>query len=334
MYSRYKNAELAIIASSLFTEGGDWRSIYIYARKAEADGRRVVLVKPRGKRGFRQTLAAWAFAPRVIVNALASFDSWVVFAMCLSRPDVIVYLHETEHALDGYKRECPLRFRLLRRILARNPILCVSEKAAALYRERFGSRETHVVYECAGNDADLNLDPAKVHIVNVGSLNERKGVELFSQVADLAQERHPEWQFHWVGGLASTNTLYRSPAVKWHGFMWQPGKLVKQCKVFFLSSVDDPCPLSALEALGEDVGCVAYKKTGTAELIEHLPGCAVYREYTPEAALSALESAVRQEVNRGVTGDRALAMERTGLETFSEMIDKAAKIPERNSAAV
>ncbi|MFM8808981.1 MAG: glycosyltransferase family 4 protein [Chthoniobacterales bacterium] len=325
MRSRYKNAELAIIATSLFTEGGDWRSIYIYARKAEADGRRVVLVNPRGKRGLRQTLAAWFFSPRVLVNGLASFGSWPVFALCLARPDVRIYLHETEHALDGYGRDFPLRFRLLRRILARNPILCVSEKAAALYRERFGSRETHVVYECAGNDHVLNLDPAKVHIVNVGSLNERKGVDLFSRVADLAKERHPEWQFHWVGGLASMNSLYRSPAVQWHGFMWQPGKLVKQCKVFFLSSVDDPCPLSALEALAEDVPCVVYERTGTAELVARMPGCAIYRDYTPEAALSALENALGSPAH---AGERAAAtVSITGLGEFSRLIDAAIGCP-------
>jgi len=319
LIARYKSAELAIIGTTFFTEGGDWRSICTYARKAEADGRRIVLVNPRDKRGWRQTLAVWAFAPRVIVNALASFDSWLVLAMCLARHDVRIYLHETEHALGGYKTTNPLRYRLLKRVFRRNPILCVSRKAEALYREQFGANKTHVVYECTGVDGYPKLDPAKVNIVNVGSLNERKGVGLFSKVADLAKERHPDWQFHWVGGLATMNNLYRSPAVKWHGFTWHPSEFVKGCNLFFLSSVDDPCPLSALEALQSGVGCVAFANTGTAELVANVSGCAVFESYNEQAALHALEDALAS-----LPSDRAAikcAASRASLAAFADAIE-------------
>ena len=280
------------MGTSFFTDGGDWRSIYLYARKAEAEGKRVIIANPRTKRGIRQTLAVFAFAPRVIVNALASFDSLLVLTMCLARPDVRIYLHETEYALDGYQHAHPLRYRLLAKILARNPVLCVSKKAEALYRERFGTQITHVVYEYPGDDAAVKLDPSFVHIVNVGSLNERKGVDLFGRVADLAKDRHPNWRFHWLGGVATMGELYRSPNVTWHGFMWHPHELVKQCRLFFLSSIDDPYPLSAIEALQAGVGCVAYERTGTAELIEGTAGCAVFRAHAPLDALAALEHAI------------------------------------------
>jgi glycosyltransferase involved in cell wall biosynthesis len=289
MLERYKTADLAVVGAAFFTDGGDWRSIYLYAKKAELSGKRVVLINLRGKRSIRQFFATWACARRVIVNALTSFDSWLVLAMCLARPDIRIYLHETEYALDSYKKSHPLRYRLLAKILSRNPILCVSKKAECLYRERFGTKTTHVVYECPGDDAAVKLDPGLVNIVNVGSLNERKGVDLFSKVADLAKEKHPDWRFHWVGGVATMGELYRSPNVTWHGFMWHPNELVKQCQLFFLSSIDDPCPLSAIEALQNGVRCVAHTRTGTAELID---GYAVFSQYSPESALAALEMAV------------------------------------------
>jgi glycosyltransferase involved in cell wall biosynthesis len=135
----------------------------------------------------------------------------------------------------------------------------------------------------------------------VGSINERKGVELFSKVADLAAESHPNWQFHWIGSKATMGELYQSPKVTWHGWQWNPRDIVQQCDLFFLSSIDDPCPLAALEALHMGKRCVAYKKTGTAELIENLQGCSVYHEYEPRAALKALTTAATAEKNASQT---------------------------------
>jgi glycosyltransferase involved in cell wall biosynthesis len=301
---RYRNTSCCVIATTLLSEGGDWRSIYYYARSAQCAGKDVPLINPLGKRGIRQTMAAWAFAPRIIVNGLNAFDSLLVLAMCWHRKDVQVYLHETEHALDNCRSVRPLRYRLISRILSRNPVLCVSNKAAETYRERFGTKRTNVVYECPGHSPDVKLDPARIHIVNVGSLNKRKGVDLFSQVADLAKERHPDWQFHWVGGIATLDQLYQSPAVKWHGFMWNPGDVARQCRLFFLSSVDDPCPLSALEALQAGLGCVVYKETGTAEIIEGLKGSGVFQSYSPESALLEIERALDEKVDCGTQAEK------------------------------
>jgi len=322
LIARYKSAELAIIGTTFFTEGGDWRSIYLYARRAESEGKSIVFVNPSDKRGLRQALAVWAFAPRVIVNGLNSFDSWCVLAMCMLRPDVRIYLHETEVALDSYREAHPVRYALLRHILGRNPLLCVSQKAETLYRQRFGTSTTHVVYECPGDDDAWEFEPGCVHILNVGSLNERKGVELFSKVADLARERHPDWRFHWIGGVATMNNLYRSPAVKWYGFTWHPTEALKKCQLFFLSSVDDPCPLSLLEALQQGMPCVAYDRTGSAEIIGGLPGCAVYSAYEPAAAMAAIEKALAEE-----DGDRAAraraASEISGARAFARRIERA-----------
>ena len=230
MYRRYHQSELVVIGSTFFSEGGDWKSIYLYARNAQVNGRAVLMVNSR--LAWRQVLPAWFFAPRIVVNALASFDSWLLIALCLARRDVSIYLHETGYALDAFANSCPLKYRILLRIFSRNPLLCVSQQAARLYRQRFNSESASIIHECTGDDVS-SLDPDCVHIVNVGSLNERKGVDLFSRVADLARIHHPSWKFHWVGGLASMNNLYFSPAVSWYGFMWQPVTLVKQCQVFF-----------------------------------------------------------------------------------------------------
>jgi glycosyltransferase involved in cell wall biosynthesis len=155
-----------------------------------------------------------------------------------------------------------------------------------------------VVYECPGDVEPLQLDQSKTHIVMVGSINERKGVELFSQVADLASVAHPDWQFHWIGSKATTSPLYQSPKVLWHGWQWNPRDIVRQCDVFFLSSIDDPCPLAALEALQLGKRCVAYRNTGTAELIEGLDGCAVFEDHQVSCAYVCIQAALDHSISQ------------------------------------
>lgn len=151
----------------------------------------------------------------------------------------------------------------------------------------------------------------------VGSINERKGVELFSKVADLAAKSHPSWQFHWIGSKATINELYESPMVTWHGWQWNPRDIVRQCDLFFLSSIDDPCPLAALEALHMGKGCVAYQATGTAELIKEVRGCAVFEEYNEDKALTALEVAYSNKCPSGhAIHETAIAIEMTRAELF------------------
>jgi len=319
---RYRQLKVAIVASGLFTEGGDWRSIYFYARSQETQGAKVALINPSGKRGLRQWLAAAWFSPRVIVNGLGTLASWRVLIACWLRKDIRVYLHETSFILDGFQAASPFRYGIVRSILRRNPVLCVSRKAEAHYRERFGSVHTHVVHECPGAGESVGLDPSKTHIAMVGSINKRKGAELFSAVADLAGVRHPGWQFHWIGGLATMDPIYRSERVTWHGWHWTPMDVVDQCRIFFLSSIDDPCPLSAIEAMQAGKQCVAYKDTGIAELIEGVPGCVVFDEYSPEAALAAIERALAA----GPADAKAIAtraQERTSLQAFTRSIDDA-----------
>jgi len=223
-----------------------------------------------------------------LVNGLSTLSRWPVLLIALFRKDALIYLHETGYILDQFQKHRPFRYLLAAKILKRNPVLCVSKQAQAHYCTRFSSTRTHVVYECPGNIDPPVLDPQKIHIVMVGSINERKGAELFSRVADLAADSYPNFRFHWVGTMATLSKLYQSSNVTWHGWQWNPSAIVRQCNIFFLSSIDDPCPLAALEALHMGKGCIAFQETGTAELIRGVRCCSVFVEYSATSALSSL----------------------------------------------
>lgn len=321
MVQRYRTSEVTILASSLFSEGGDWRSIYFFAKHLESSGESVAMVHVGGKRGFRQMCAAGVFAPRLLVNGLGTLGRWPVLLICLWRQDVRIYLHETGYVLNEFQSRSPLRYRILSTILRRNPVLCVSKQAEQHYRERFGSTRTHVVYECPGDVEPPTLNPSETHIVMVGSISQRKGVELFSKVADLGAEVHPEWQFHWIGSRATMSHLYQSPNVTWHGWQWNPRDIVRQCDLFFLSSFDDPCPLAALEALHLGKRCVAYRNTGIAELIHGIPGCDVFDEHEVETALTTIARALSAVQNQHQV--KNLMNSSTSAAAFADSIERS-----------
>lgn len=284
-----------IIGYAFFVANGAWRSIYNYFRMREAAGLPAKLIDRRNIRTFRQLVAAFFFGRHVIFNSLECFWRWEALVFCLLRRDTIIYLHDMEHTLDGFANEHPIKNRLLGRILRRNRVLCVSQAAADLYRRRFGAQRTLVVFENLANRNEPEFEPGVRHIVMTGVLDPRKGVELFSNVADRAKELGRPWQFHWLGGIHAKDSGRHSDNVRWWGWVDNVDEFLRKADVFFLASKDDPFPLSFLEALRAGKRCVAYARTGVAEVIADVDGCAVYTDHTPESALAAIEKVLAEE---------------------------------------
>ena len=288
----YGSRELVLIGNDFFSEGGAWRSIYRYFRQEEADGRSVMLIDRRKQHTFRQMLAAACFSPRILVNGLGPFSRWEGVLTCLLRKDILIYLHDTAYMVKRYAKRHPWKFRFFRMIMRRNPVLCVSEQMRDYYCKEFGAAQIHVVHEAVALPATPDFEPAFRHIVMVGSVEERKGVKLLSEVAEMAATRALPWRFHWVGALASQSLGPLSPNVRWWGWQDAPHEFVKGADIFFLSSVDDPLPLACLEAMALGKRCVVYRNTGIAELLAGIRGCSVYEDYSAAAAFSAINEAL------------------------------------------
>lgn len=308
-----------IVGYAFFVQNGGWKSIYHYFRHREAAGQKVKLIDRRNIKTRRQLFAAFMFGRHVIFNGLDCFWRWEALLFCLLRRDTFIYLHDTEHMLDGFAKNYPWRHRALARAMRRNPLLCVSAAAAQLYRERFGATRTHVVYENLAPRRAPDFDPAKRHVLMVGALDPRKGVDLFSATADRAAAAGKPWQFHWLGGIAAKDAGRRSENVTWWGWVDNVDEFLTKADVFFLSSVDDPFPLGCLEALRARRRCIVFKKTGLAEVLRGVAGCAVYEEHEAGAALAALEKVF------GETPDEAVyARLQTGhidVNGFTERLD-------------
>lgn len=292
---RYASYRYVLVGADFNSEGGAWRSIHAFYKHLEEAGESVLLIDLRRRDGWKQWFCAVLFSPRIVVNGMAAVERWRVLLGLVLRRDVAIYLHDTAYMLDSFQQSKPLRYRLLAYLLRSRRVLCVSEQMEELYRQRFGCSRTGVVYEVTESEPNPVLEPSKVHIVMVGSLNRRKGYPLFVRTAALAAERGLPWLFHWVGGLGESDLAPVSSVICWWGWRDSALPLVVQADVFFLSSVDDPQPLACLEALALRKRVVAFAGTGSSEVIADLAGCRVFDQHQPEAAVVALQEALEEE---------------------------------------
>lgn len=295
-YARqFRAYAVVILVHEWRSPGGAWRSMHTFYEALLAQGKPVRLVHRKQPGSLKVLLGAARYSPKLVVNGMSAFLHWETLLLCWLRKDCYLYLHDTEYMLAEMERTYPCKYRWLRFLLGRNPVLCVSEAMAKLYQERFGAT-THVVYETLPPLAEADFNPAKTNIVMVGTQNARKGVELFSKVADLAKANGHSWAFHWIGGQRHPG-LYYSENVNWLGWVDGPQHLLRQAAAMLLTSVDDPFPLSALEAIRAGTRCVVYEKTGTSEVVSGIQGCQVFHDHTPESALAALEAALSENVD-------------------------------------
>ncbi len=290
----YRSRVLVFVGYDFFSNGGAWRSIYRVFRHKEANGEAVMLINRCNQKTFRQMVAALCLSPRLLINGLGAFTRWEGIAACLLRKDILIYLHDTEYMIELFARTFPWKFLLFRRIIRRNPVLCVSRQMQEYYTAELGVRQVHVIREALAIPSKPDFEPGYRHVVMVGSMDERKGVPFFSAVAEQANALSLGWKFHWVGGVASQTLGTLSERVHWWGWQEAPYEFVNRADLFFLSSLDDPLPLACLEAMGQGKRCVVYRKTGIAEMIAGVRGCAVYEDYSVASAIDAIRRVMKE----------------------------------------
>ena len=315
----YRSRFLVIIGYDFHNEGGAWRSIYRYFRYKEACGEKVLLIDRKKQGTVRQMLMALLFSPRILLNGMGALCRWEGILACLMRKDILIYLHDTAWMVESFKRSHPAKYSFFRRIVRDHTLLCVSEQMRSHFQTKFRSSNAHVVYEAAVIPVNPEFHTDYRHIVMVGSIDERKGARLFSSIAAMAVEEKLPWKFHWVGALASQSLGELSSNVQWWGWQDSPLDIVRKADVFLLSSIDDPLPLACLEAIALGKRCVVYRGTGIAELIDQVPGCAVYEEHSSLDAISALKRALGEEPDQAML--RKIAYEKTSVESLTKKID-------------
>ena len=245
----------------------------------------------------------------VLVNSLAPFwrsplANELVQALQEAGKSVVLYAHETEYVMNFEGGQHTLRHQEMLKLLPKLKVLCVSTSQADMFRA-LGVSDPVVVYNTVPRDthrARARRTPGeRPRIVMVGSMQDRKGLDLFSRVAELAYTQGLPWRFAWIGHKTwriGPSTLL-SDRVEWMGALSRDRvrEELAASDVFFLSSVDDPMPLSVVEAVQQRLRAVTYHRVGSREVLEGVAGYRSFAEYTPEAALDALRRVLDEEVS-------------------------------------
>ena len=269
----------------------------------------------------------------VIINSLGVFKQNVKLVDLLENnksANLFFYLHETEWTFKKFEEYNPELFSKVINLIRRNIALCVSNKQIEYLNTTHSISNTRLV----GETSVLPLDPWNFHfkcprdngvskIVMVGTIQPRKGVDLFSRIADLAVSKKLNFRFIWVGKKIDHN-VYLSKNVDWLGNKnsVEIQEILTNADLFFLSSIDDPMPLSVLEALQIRKKCVAYKETGAAELIleESSKIGEIFNEYSPESALEAIHKVLEKNTR---FEDFDSILEKHSLQNFSQKFTSA-----------
>lgn len=224
----------------------------------------------------------------VLFNGLASIGGQSHFGYRLwhlsrlARRPSLIYWHETDWVLDQYRHQDPASARRVDR-LAADPVtvhLTASKACSESIREHFPQAQPIEMYECAVVPALFDrpaLPAGPPTVVNLASVQARKGTDLFVETAIKVCRQHPDVEFLWLGGGQPFGTWREEieaaglqERILFPGYADSAYLLLRRASLLFLSSRDDPFPLSVLEAMCLGRSVVAFDVGGAPEALAGL----------------------------------------------------------------
>ncbi len=304
-----KDPDILVVVLGLNLVGGSDKSILNYVEELERRGKKVrVEIRQQLSRRGKQLLKSQRKDMVIIVNGLKSFlqDSKLSSIGCNSK-GWFIYLHECKVIYNSriYEKRQNLHKKLTT-LFPKHNLLVASQKQGEFYEQSFNLspnppkavynfiKPTNLAKPIRQCNA-IQFPSDQIHIIMVGSLQERKGTSFFSQVADFAKLHEKNWEFYWVGDGSHTHNLYLSPQVHWLGH--RPPEevqyIIAQSSIFFLSSTSECFPLTICEALLAKKPCVAFKDgVGAYYELKNFREVVLFDSYKIASAIKAIERAI------------------------------------------
>jgi glycosyltransferase involved in cell wall biosynthesis len=151
----------------------------------------------------------------------------------------------------------------------------------------YGDRVEAAVAEGPGRD-ELGVPTDAFVVLGCGTVEWRKGVDLFLQIAAKLLPGNPDMYFVWAGGPVGEDTMEYdrilfdrerlgfTKQIIFPGFVPQLRSLYAACDVFALTSREDPFPLVCLEAARAEKPILCFDKAGgMPEFVEDDAGAVI-----------------------------------------------------------
>lgn len=319
--SRFWAAKVVLMDRFQSKGGADYPILY-YMNYKEKKQDNVFLVEARFLSGLFFLFLCLFKGNTVLVNGIRPLLFFPILVFVFFKKNVLIYLHETEYVFNRIKKE-NIYYPIISKAISKRHVLCVSESQKKYILKEFKVRQASVVYNAIDEYNLLNIDSSRLNVLMVGSLQERKGVTLFSEVADYFFDNKYQVSFHWIGSSCfNSDKLYMSKNVNWHGSgnSYVVMNAIESADIFFLSSIDDPMPLSVFEAMLRFKKIVCYSKTGTSDLLFDISGCSVFDDYTVDSAVGSILEVFDSNVD--VDKYKKINENTSSVESFSARLDK------------
>jgi glycosyltransferase involved in cell wall biosynthesis len=285
------------IVDELATWGGGSTPLLNFLKTEGHDQTSYKLIILGTRFGFFKASLAFLLQKNIIIVGFDPLKHLSILIFTSLKKNIILFpqtvTYQIPQFFDSYLRNLFFSF-----LMANKKIACVSNFQKEYFISNYASSNIETVGAIIFTEPPLvsNNDNNKIKILMIGYYSALKGVNFYSEVADLAKKQGLKYEFYWLGDGPS-NELYLSKNVTWLGYSANPKLSLSKIDIMFLSSLEDSIPLVFYEALELEKKCVVYKNTGVADIALTIEGCEVYDEYLPNSAINALDRALNTKFN-------------------------------------
>lgn len=230
------------------------------------------------------------------------------------------YLHETAWILDRLPEDQKQR---IRNIIPHLDLLLCCQRQRDDFAP-YGLAKSHTII----HNPTLNInseDPTQRNrrnsstVLMVGTVKERKGVALFNSCA--SQMTPQGFRFSWAGQIRD-KYISLGPDVLHLGHLGSQAlqRILSKTDIFFLSSLEDTFPLSAVEAYLHGCKVLLPSTTGLVDLMNNRSGVLIYDHHDVDAVEPLLKT-LRDQPPPTPSDRRAIAS-CLGLEAFIDRIHR------------
>jgi glycosyltransferase involved in cell wall biosynthesis len=202
---------------------------------------------------------------------------------------IFIYWHETDWVLNNWKENFSIAHQTLLEVSSQPNIvhLTVSEACSRAIKKYYpSSKNVHKVHNATNVPVNYKsllkqVSPFAPFVLNIASIQERKGTDLFVDTGIKVCQRHPTVRFICLGKVTTigqklySNCQSKIKSVGLEDRILFPGHIespwdfyLRNASVFFLSSRDDPFPLSILEAMCTGRNIVTFNVGGAPEALD------------------------------------------------------------------
>lgn len=256
----------------------------------------------------------------ILFNSLASLHRSNRFGCLLAEIilrfnllPLFIYWHESDWTLNKYAKESPEHFSRIDKIASSHRVfhLLVSSFCKKSILDRYANANVEVIYNCAEVPVELgfaHLPAQPLLVVNIASIQERKGTDLFVETAIKVCRKHPTVEFVWIGSGNAYGTWKKQIEVAgleqriiFPGAVNPPYLVLRYAALLFLSSRDDPFPLAVLEAMGFGKKVITFDVGGAPEALNELG--TVVPPFDTDAAAAAILDKLNQPLDQFINSD-------------------------------